>query len=251
MSRLLKLGAVAGLVGGVALALFLRLVGEGPINDAIALERSRAAAGTAHDELYTRAAQQIGGMLGAAVFGVCAGVVLTVVFALVRHRLTARDDWRRAITVAATAFITIALVPFLKYPANPPAVGNPDTINERTALYLVMVAWSVVATWAAWRLSRWLRVQGHAEYRRVPIVLAAWAVIVAVGYIVLPGSPDAVDAPATLVWRFRAAALGGQALFWSATGLTLGWLLLRAEGSLAAPALPDAGRERDQTAGRS
>jgi len=41
--------------------------------------------------------------------------------------------------LALAAFITIALVPMLKYPANPPAVGNPDTIGPRTGLYLSML----------------------------------------------------------------------------------------------------------------
>lgn len=227
MNRLLKLGALSGLVGGVALALFLRLVGEGPIGDAVRLEEARAAAGTAHEEMFTRATQQVGGMLGAAVYGACAGLVLAVVFALVRHRLAARDDWRRAVTVAATAFVAVALVPALKYPANPPAVGNPDTINERTALYLVMIGWSLVAVWAAFRLGRWLRAAGRAEHVRLPAVAALYAAVVGVGYVVLPGTPDAVDAPATLVWRFRIASLGGEALFWAVTGCVLGALLVR------------------------
>jgi len=137
MTRFLKLGALAGLVGGIALALFLRFVGEGPIGDAIALEQQQAHAhdgSTAHEELFSRAAQQLGGMLGAAVYGVCIGAVFVVVFALVRHRLQAKDDWRRAVTTAAVAFTTVSLAPFLKYPANPPAVGALDTIGRRTAL---------------------------------------------------------------------------------------------------------------------
>ncbi|HEV7886990.1 MAG TPA: CbtA family protein [Acidimicrobiales bacterium] len=229
MQRLLKLGALAGLAGGVALALFLRIVGEGPISDAIALEQAHAGAGTAHDDMFSRATQQVGGMLGAAVYGVCAGAILAVVFALVRHRLAARDDWRRAVTVAAVAFLAIALVPALKYPPNPPAVGSPDTIDQRTALYLLMIGWSCVAVWGAWRLGRWLRSTGRGgvDHVRLPAMAGAWAAVVAVGYIVLPGPPDPVDAPATLIWRFRVASLGGEALFWAVTGTVLGWLLLR------------------------
>ena len=34
--------------------------------------------------------------------------------------------------VAAVGFVAVALVPFLKYPATPPAVGNADTIGDRT-----------------------------------------------------------------------------------------------------------------------
>jgi predicted cobalt transporter CbtA len=230
MQRLLKLGALAGLVGGVALALFLRLVGEGPIGRAVALEAARAdaaGAGTAHDEMFSRATQQVGGMLGAALYGVCAGAILAVVFALVRHRLGSRDDWHRALTVAGAAFVAVSLVPALKYPANPPAVGDPDTINERTLLYVVMIGWSLVALWAGWRLLRWLRVQERPEHVRLPAAVGLWAALVAVGYVVLPGTPDAVDAPATLVWQFRVASLGGEAVFWGITGCVLGWLLVR------------------------
>lgn len=242
MTRFLKLGALAGLVGGIALALFLRFVGEGPIGDAIALEESRAHAdGAAHEELFTRAAQQIGGMIGAAVYGVCIGAVFVVVFALVRHRLSARDDWRRAVLLAGVAFTTVSLVPFVKYPANPPAVGDPDTIGRRTALYLLMILWSVVATWAAWRVAQWLRSRGEADHRRLPAAVATWAVLVALGLALLPGSPDAVDAPATLVWRFRLAALGGQAVFWSVLGCTLGWLLTPAAFSTTPGVVEKAG----------
>jgi predicted cobalt transporter CbtA len=228
LTRLLKLGALAGLVGGIALALFLRLVGEGPIGDAVALESARSGGGVAHDELFSRATQQVGGMIGAALYGVCAGAVLAVVFALLRHKLAARDDWRRAVTVAGIAFVTVSLVPFLKYPANPPAVGDPETISERTALYLVMILWSCVATWAGWRLSQWLRGRESPlpDHYRLPAAVAVWAAVVGLGFVLLPGSPDAITAPATLVWRFRLAAIGGQAVFWAVTGCVLGWQLV-------------------------
>jgi len=236
MTRLLKLGALAGLVGGIALALFLRFVGEGPIGDAVALEEARSAGshGTAHEELFSRAAQQVGGMIGAAVYGVAVGAVLVVVFALLRHRLPGlRDDWRRAVFVAGVAFVTVSLVPFLKYPANPPAVGDPDTIGRRTALYVLMVLWSCVATWAAFRVASWWR--DRPDHVRLPAAVATGAVLVALGYVLLPGTPDAVEAPATLVWRFRVAAIGGQAAFFAVTGTVLGWLLIRTPTRVPTP----------------
>jgi predicted cobalt transporter CbtA len=231
MNRIMRLGALAGLAGGVTLALFLRLVGESPIGDAVRLEAARARAeGMVPNEMFSRATQQIGGMIGAAIYGVCVGLVFAVIFAVLRHRLGGRDDWRRAITMAAVGFLTVALVPDLKYPANPPAVGNPDTISQRTALYLVMVAWSIVATWAAWRFTRWLRERGAADHVRLPAVAALYALVVGAGLAFLPGSPDTVTAPATIVWRFRLASLGGSLCFWMVTGVTFGWLMLRANG---------------------
>jgi predicted cobalt transporter CbtA len=226
MTRYLRLGALAGLAGGVASGLFLLLVGERSINDAIALERAGETG--PHEEVFSRGVQQIGGVLGVGIVGVCLGIVFAVVFVAVRHRLSSTDDWRRSAQLSAIAFITIALVPFLKYPGNPPAVGDPDTITERTVLFAIMLAWSCVATFAAYRLSVHLRARGVPDDRRLPVIGVLYIALIGAALLLLPASPDAVDAPATLIWRFRTASLGGAALFWSVLGTVFGWLLVRA-----------------------
>lgn len=228
MTRILRLGAVSGLAGGLAMALFLLAVGERSISDAIALEDAAArAAGETHEAVFSRGTQLAGGFAGSVLAGVVFGLVLAVVFAAVRHKLAFADDWRRAVAVSATGFVTIALVPALKYPANPPAVGDPDTIGHRTTLYVLMLAWSLVATWGAWRLSLRLRERLTPDHVRLTAAVALFAMIVGVGFVVLPGTPDAVAAPATLVWRFRTASLGGAALLWLVSGVVLGSLLER------------------------
>lgn len=229
MKNYLRRGAIAGAAGGAASALVLLLVGERTISRAIALEHAGAAArGEAIEEMFSRRVQLAGGTIGIILAGVAFGLILAVVFVAVRHRLAARDDWRRAVTLSVVAFSTVYLVPWLKYPANPPTVGDPETINERTALYFVLVAWSVVATWAGWRLLRWLRAKGYAEHLHLTAAVTATVAIVAVGFAVLPGSPDPIETPATLVWRFRLASLAGAATFWAVTGASFGWLCLGA-----------------------
>jgi hypothetical protein len=224
----LKLGALSGAAAGALLAAFLLVVGEQSINDAIALEHQRAtASGEVHTEMFSRTVQHIGGGVGALFYGLCVGVLFSVVFAACRHRL-AGDDWRRAVQLAAIGFVTVFLVPFCKYPANPPAVGDPATITRRTVLYLVMLAWSVVATLAAWRMVVWLR-----DLRRwdrslfVPAAIAVYASIVGIGFVLLPGNPDRVTVPATLLWRFRLATVGGSVTFWVGLGLLFGALAVR------------------------
>jgi predicted cobalt transporter CbtA len=190
--RLLKEGVVAGVAGGAALALVLRLIGEGPIGRAVALE------GGGHDELFSRGTQQLGGMVAAVVYGAALGAVFALAYALVRHRLRTADDWRASVAVAVAGFAAVFLLPFLKYPANPPAVGDPDTVGRRTALYLVAVAWSLVATWGGWRAWRTLAARG------VPVAV-----------------------PATLIWQFRLATVAGASAFWSVVGMVFGWLRVR------------------------
>ena len=45
----------------------------------------------------------------------------------------------------AAALVCIAVVPFFKYPANPPGVGDPDTVGRRTVLYLALIAVALAA----------------------------------------------------------------------------------------------------------
>jgi predicted cobalt transporter CbtA len=229
MTRFLRLGALAGAAGGLAFALFLFLVGEGPIRDAIEIEEAHATG--AHEELFSRSVQVIGGMLGAVVYGILLGAIFGVVFAAIRHRLRGRDDWFRAVGLAAASFVTINLVPFLKYPGNPPAVGDPDTVGQRTGLYVSMLVCSTVITWGAWRLDRTLRAKAWPTPTRVPMTLAAYAATLALVLVLLPGAPDPVNAPATVVWRFRMASLGGSLILWSVTGLVFGWLAWRTEAA--------------------
>ena len=221
LGSFMRRGVIAGLAGGAASSLFLLLVGERTIGDAIRLEEKHGGGG---QELYTRGTQIFGGALGVILVSVALGVVFATTFAAVRHRLPGRNDWQRSVTWAATAFVVVYLVPFLKYPPNPPAVGDPNTIDERTILYFAVLAWSIGAAFLALRLGRWTRTRQHPDPARQTAVAAVWIGRVAVGFIVLPGSPDAVTAPATLIWRFRVASAGGALALWSVTGVVFGML---------------------------
>src|SRR5438477_438541 len=60
----------------------------------------------------------------------------------------------KGMVLAAMAFIAAFLVPFAKYPARPPGVGEPDTVYQREGLYLGLLALSVagiIVALRAWR----------------------------------------------------------------------------------------------------
>jgi predicted cobalt transporter CbtA len=221
LGSFIRRGVVAGLAGGAASALFLLLVGERTIGDAIRLEEKHGGGG---QELFTRGTQLFGGALGVILVSVALGVVFATTFAAVRHRLPGRNDWQRSITWAATAFVVVYLVPFVKYPPNPPSVGDPNTIDERTMLYVAVLAWSIGAAYLALRMGHWMRTRRYADPARQSVVATAWVVLVTVAFVVLPGSPDAVTAPATLIWRFRLASAGGALVLWGVTGAVFGLL---------------------------
>lgn len=213
------------------MALFLRLVGEPTISRAITLEAQRSRGG-AEDELFSRGTQQIGGMVGTVAYAVCLALIASVVLARVR-RGPAGSEWRRAMAVGVAGFVTLVLVPFLKYPANPPGVGDPATVGRRTALFVILLAWSVLAGWGSWRLAVGLRERGRPEHVVWAAAVILYAATAATALVVMPASPDVVDVPATLLWRFRMASLGGSLLLWSVLGWVLGFLAQREEGELS------------------
>jgi hypothetical protein len=138
--------------------------------------------------------------------------------------------------LAGAGFVAVYLVPFLKYPANPPSVGSPDTIGSRTALYFAMIVISAVAMVAAVNLGRGLARRLGGWNASLAGALA-YIVLVAIACALLPAVDEVPDGfPATLLWQFRIVALGLQLILWSSLGLLFGALTARSLAA-GAPAL--------------
>ena len=212
-------------------------LGEPVVRRALAVEDARAQSGEMR-EVFSRGTQVVGGLVGGVLYGLMMGILIGVAFMLVRHRLRLADDFHRAVAVSASGFVGAVLVPFLKYPANPPAVGDPDTITQRTLGYFIMVAWGLVAVLAAWRTGHAVRDRGRGAADATVAAMLVGVLIVVVGFVVLPASVSVpADMPAGLIWRFRMVSLAGLATTWTVFGLSFGWLMTRRPGSTAGPAV--------------
>ena len=208
----LRYGALAGLAGGAAMSVVLLLAGEGPLQRAIDLEPAGG------EEAVSRAGQRVGGVVAALVVGVALGLVFAVVVAALRRQ--------RPLAVAAAGFVALHLVPFLKYPPNPPGVGESGTVGRRTALYVLLLAWGLVSVWAGWRARRWLELRDVPPPVAQPAAVAIVVSLVLFALVVLPAGPDPDAVPASVVWNFRMASLGGWAAYWSVLATVFGWLIL-------------------------
>ena len=106
-------------------------------------------AGHHHDEggtVVSRHNQRTWGLLtGTLSIGLALGGIVALVAAGVVGRIGALSPGQSTALVAFLGWVAIILVPFLKYPANPPAVGNADTIGSRTTEYFLFMLISVVA----------------------------------------------------------------------------------------------------------
>ena len=160
---LLLRGMFAGLVGGLVVFGFLKVLGEEQVGRAISFEKSTAVTAAAtvpavdstppsdpattslamgHEtEAVSRNVQSTVGLgTGTIVIGVALGGIFALAFAVAHGRIGARRQRATALMVALLGFVAVHLVPFLKYPANPPAIGDPDSLGRRTALFFATLA---------------------------------------------------------------------------------------------------------------
>ena len=100
-----------------------------------------------------------------------------------------RRRWRHCSRPRASSRLSD---PNLKYPANPPSVGDPETIGARTALYFVMIVISLAAMVGAAALKR-LFADRLGEWNANLAVAACYIVIVAVAALLLPAVNEVPD----------------------------------------------------------
>ncbi|GAA4606996.1 putative cobalt transporter CbtA [Actinoplanes octamycinicus] len=226
--RLLTAGLLAGLIAGLLAGGFAYLTGEPRIDAAIAIEEQNTLAHGAAgggEELVSRETQKnIGLTLATTLYGIALGGFLATAYALLRRRLHTSSDTRAALGLATAALTGIVLIPWLKYPPNPPAVGDPATIRQRTISYLALLALGLVAIWAGVLAAR----TQTQEWRRATAGTLAFLIVVTIAYTLLPATNEVPDTfPADLLWQFRLASLGTQVVLFSALGLAFAGLLHR------------------------
>ncbi len=231
-SSLLGAAVLAGAIAGLALGAFHFFFTERLIQAAIDLEQAMPG----HEgevEVVSREMQRVGLVVGFLIYGLAAGVLFTCALFLLQRVLPGMTLARKAAALAITAYWCFALGPFLKYPANPPGVGEPDTIEYRQSIALTYAALLVIAA----AISLFAYWKGTAEPRNsgvlrridsrsaVLLLIGANAVVGVLLALVLPANPDPVEVPADLLQEFRAMSLAGLTLFWALFAGLLAWRL--------------------------
>ncbi len=238
---LLLRGMLVGILAGLLCFGFLKLVGEPQVDRAIAFETrmdeakaaARKAAGMAMDEpepeLVSREVQAgIGLFTGVAVYSAAIGGLFALVFAAAHGRVGRAGPRTVSALLALAGFVAVHVVPSLKYPASPPSVGAPETIGLRTALYFTMIAASLAAMAGAAVLRRRLLAR-FGDWDAALMAAGAYLVVVTVVASALPAVNEVPEQfPAVVLWQFRVASLGSQAILWATLGVGFGMLTERA-----------------------
>jgi hypothetical protein len=277
--RFVLRGFAAGALGGLLAFAFGRVVAEPLIQRAIdyakgreaaenALRRAAGLAAAAPDpELFSRGLQRnLGFGVGMVLFGIAMGGLLAVAYVLVTRGMRPTVRPRTvALAIAAAGFAAVFLLPFLKYPANPPGVGHPDTIHARGSLYLAIVGISVVSVIGAALAARRLMRRLGSWNATLPAVLglAVWLAIVmkilpSLGHLhsnqaqfgnLATETPQPLRNrsgtivypafPADVLYQFRLYAVIAQLILWGTIGVAFGALAERLAPQAGRRAAPD------------
>ena len=125
---------------------------------------------------------------------------------------------KKTLILAAIMWFSIYIVPFLKYPANPPTVGDGETVVLRAILYLSFIAIS------GFGVVGFYQVYKRMEKNKKFIALVGYATFIAVVFVLMPPNPDEITASMDLVNGFRAMSVVAVSVFWVSLAFILGAL---------------------------
>jgi predicted cobalt transporter CbtA len=217
---------LSGAIAGTILGVLNQALVEPYIDRAISIETQNAI--KEGEVVYPvelqnyRLWQKAGEIAAGAILGTSLGALFGIVFVYSRSLLLHSDsNVKKALILAGIMWFVLFLVPALKYPANPPAVGDPDTIYYRESLYIGLLA---ISGFSALGLALLYRMLGNRtnNKNRIIIVPVIYAAIIVGAFLVLPPNPDKITAPADLVQGFRIASAFTMTIFWGLLGITLG-----------------------------
>ena len=212
-------GALAGTILGI---INLGLV-EPYIDQAIGIEIQNSVSSGENVDLaeiaHYRIWQKSGEVVAAAVYGISLGALFGIIFAYSKNALPGSNNKKKALFLAGILWFVLYLVVAIKYPANPPAVGNPETIYYREALYVAFIA---ISGFTALILALlWKRVKINSKKIVFPLVYAG---IMTAAYLAMPANPNPINISMELVQNFRVWTAVTIGIFWGLLGIIFGSL---------------------------
>jgi hypothetical protein len=236
VGKLVLRGFIVGIVAGLLAFGWAKIFAEQSVGAAISFESSqdeaKAAAAKAAGkepepempEIFSRTVQSgIGLLTGLVAIGAGIGSIFAIMFAFANGRLGDLGPGPTSAVLALLAFMTVYVVPALKYPANPPSVGEPDTIKFRTGMYFLMMAISIASTMGAYLLRKRL-LPRYGSWNGSLLAVAAYLIVIGFFFRILPGINEVPTAfPAVTLYDFRLGSLGIQIVLWGSVGVLFGY----------------------------
>ena len=168
-------------------------------------------------EYYEYRSWQKGGqVLAGAILGTSIGSLFGIVYALSKKSLPSRNNVGKTLILAGLMWFTLFVIPFLKYPANPPTVGDGETVVLRGILYLTLIAISGFLAIGFYQIFKRLKAKNRI------LAIIGYTALISLVFFVMPENPDEISTSMELVNGFRIVAFLTGTVFWFTLALFLG-----------------------------
>lgn len=226
-TNILPLSLIMGAVAGLLTGGFLNIFNVPVMEWAISLEEAAAAAEAGGEALEVEVGgisvslgmQRIGLMAGMVVLGVVYAALFAGLYHLVRRAAPGWNVWAWAVIAGLLGFWAVSLFTQIKYPLNPPGIGEDASLLSRQAFQFLFIALSLAAAVAGcWLVGRIHQsgVRGGQRFLRYAGAGLAYAIVALILAYAIPGNPDPIPEwlPEALVIMFRAFSALGHLLLW-------------------------------------
>ncbi len=257
MRSVLPVALVMGVLSGLLVGGYFNIFNVPVMEWAISLEEAAAAGGAGEEGgiAVSLGVQRIGMVVGLVVVGVLFCAIFTGLYHLVRLAAPGWNMWAWAIIAGVLGFWAMSLFAQIRYPLNPPGIGEEGTLLARQGFQFLFIAISLISVVAVLLAAKLINESGTAgvqrflQYAGVGIAYAVVAIVIS---YVIPGNRDAVPewVPDALVIMFRTFTIIGHFLLWTGISLgVVGYIRYKERGIKAgAPAAGGEGRDVSQGA---
>jgi len=159
--------------------------------------------------------QKSGQVLAGAILGTSIAALVGIVFLFARKSLPEGNNVKKILILSGLMWFTIFVIPFLKYPANPPTVGEAETVVLRGILFLSFIVISGLGAVAFYQVYKKLQ-------NKKILAFVGYIVFITAALFLMPENPDEITAPMELVEGFRGASFVTVSVYWLTLGLILG-----------------------------
>ncbi len=207
---------LAGFASGLLYGLLNILFVTPYIEKATELEAIRSGFNLGPEYFAYRTWQLQGGLLAALLVGIAYSALYTLVYILSK---SIDKGVKRAVMLALIIWMVIYLVPAIKYPANPPGVGEPDTIYYRQIIFVTYLLVSSISALAL-ALIRTRLTNSNNRIKRDVIIITTYSLIMFTAYILMPNNPDPINTDSSILLGFRVSSALTVLVLWLMLGLT-------------------------------
>ena len=246
MTRILPTALIMGVIVGLLVAAYMNVFNVPVMEWAIALEgcdidRAGCAEQLAAEEeeaplplafLTSLGGQRVGMSVGLAVIGILYGAIFTGLYHLMRNATPGWSPWSWAAVAALLGFWGVSLYTQIKFPLNPPGIGDEGTLLARQGFQFLFIAVSTISValviYGVGLINR--SATGSGRWVRYAGVGLAYAVVALLLAFVIPSVRDAAPGwlPPELTIMFRTFTAAGHFLLWMGIAFaTVGYRLYR------------------------